>query len=157
MKKFSKLVALALACVMALTMLTACGGGGASATTKNNATVIASLNETRKTHGNAVLTEAKELNEVAAKVIDSYIRWKENPTSANSAAYEQTMAKEVWNRSFSVNGGSVKCVRTAGMNGIPTSFEYSNYEKMYNLDAQYIGMVSKESGGKTYLYIVFAK
>lgn len=30
MKKFSKLIALALACVMALTMLTACAGGGAS-------------------------------------------------------------------------------------------------------------------------------
>lgn len=157
MKKFSKLIALALACVMALTVLTACGGGGASATTKNNAAVIASLNETRKAHGRTALTEAKELNVVAAKVIDSYIKYKENGTQANNAAYEQTLSKEVWQNSISVNGSSVKCVLTAGINGIPSSFEYTNYRKMYELDAQYIGMVSKEYGGKTYLFMVFAK
>lgn len=44
MKKFSKLIALALACVMALTMLTACGG----AAVEDKETVLKALNTARK-------------------------------------------------------------------------------------------------------------
>ncbi len=46
MKKFSKLIALALACVLALTMLTACGGN----TVKREDQILGVMNEVRKEH-----------------------------------------------------------------------------------------------------------
>lgn len=65
MKKLSKLVALALACVMALTMLTACGGGS---TVKQEELILSALNEARKEYNLEPVKLDKKLSEVAISV-----------------------------------------------------------------------------------------
>lgn len=70
MKRFKKLVAVLLACVMALTLLTACGGGGASGGGSNSGEDVmkqltAKINENTKEYG-IVLTYDAQLDNRAA-------------------------------------------------------------------------------------------
>ena len=64
MKKLSKLVALALACVMALTMLTACGEGGGTSNDKNS--ILKALNAARKESSLSEVKLDDNLNAAAA-------------------------------------------------------------------------------------------
>lgn len=64
MKKFSKLIALALACVMALTMLTACGG----AAVENKETVLKALNTARKEASLGEVKMDENLNKAAEAI-----------------------------------------------------------------------------------------
>ena len=71
MKRFKKLVAVLLACVMALTLLTACGGGGSASGGSSNSgedvmkQLTAKINENTKDYG-IVLTYDTQLDNRAA-------------------------------------------------------------------------------------------
>lgn len=74
MKHLKKLAALLLVGVLALSLLTACGGGGStSADAQAEAAVMAAINENRPV-SSAKLQNSSELRETAKKDLDAAIR-----------------------------------------------------------------------------------
>lgn len=76
MKHLKKLAALLLVGVLALSLLTACGGGGStSADTQAETAVMAAINENRPV-GSAKLQNSSELRKIANQRIDAAISGK---------------------------------------------------------------------------------
>lgn len=75
MKHLKKLAALLLVGVLALSLLTACGGGGGStsADTQAEATVMAAINQNRP--ANDKLQNSSELREIANQDLDAAIKF----------------------------------------------------------------------------------
>lgn len=74
MKHLKKLAALLLVGVLALSLLTACGGGGStSADTQAEAAVMAAINQNRS--GNDKLQNSSELRKIANLDLDAAIKW----------------------------------------------------------------------------------
>lgn len=154
MKKFSKLVALALACVMALTMLTACGGGGN--TVKKEDQILGVLNEVRKEHSLGEVKMTSELSQLAETM------WKNSN--------DQT-----WHR-VTIDGETYLVYRVFGQNNpagltelikFKEFFEkgvqrYQNGENRYatsffgRSDLKYVGIYDKIENGKEYYGVVAA-
>lgn len=75
MKHLKKLAALLLVGVLALSLLTACGGGGStSADTQAEAAVMAAINETQNRSGKDKLQNSSELRETARRDLDAAIK-----------------------------------------------------------------------------------
>lgn len=76
MKHLKKLAALLLVGVLALSLLTACGGGGGStsADTQAEAAVMAAINETQNRSGKDKLQNSSELRETARRDLDAAIK-----------------------------------------------------------------------------------
>lgn len=90
MKKLSKLVALALACVMALTMLTACGGGGGTSNDKNS--ILKALNAARKESSLSEVKLDDNLN-AAAAIIYKNNKTNHQAVTVNGQKYAVHMVK----------------------------------------------------------------
>lgn len=75
MKHLKKLAALLLVGVLALSLLTACGGGGGStsADTQAETAVMAAINQNRS--GNDKLQNSSELRKIANLDLDAAIKW----------------------------------------------------------------------------------
>ena len=75
MKHLKKLAALLLVGVLALSLLTACGGGGSStsADTQAETAVMAAINQNRS--GNDKLQNSSELRKIANLDLDAAIKW----------------------------------------------------------------------------------
>lgn len=150
MKKLSKLVALALACVMALTMLTACGGGAKPApdVKGNYPEVMTAINEGRTKNKLATLTEDEELDKIAASVIDD-----------NIASYEEKNqslfnGSKVFGQKVTIDGKTVAVLtysRGLAYNG------FTKYWETLKTPMTHVGIAMKESKGVTYFVIVGAK
>lgn len=75
MKHLKKLAALLLVGVLALSLLTACGGGGStSADAQAEAAVMAAINETQNRSGKDKLQNSNELRETARRDLDAAIK-----------------------------------------------------------------------------------
>ena len=150
MKKLSKLVALALACVMALTMLTACGANAkpAPGVKEKYPEVMAAINEGRTKNKLATLTEDEELDKIAASVIDDHIAaYEENNQSLfnGDKVFKQkvtidgkTVAGQMYSRGLVYNG-------------------FTKYWETLKTPVTHVGIAMKESKGVTYFVIVGAK
>ena len=93
MKRFKKLVAVLLACVMALTLLTACGGGGgSSAPATPQAQLAAKINVKLKAAGMPTVTYNNQLDDKLDAFMDYCLT---NGVFSNPNMDEET-AYELW-------------------------------------------------------------
>ena len=83
MKCIKKLVAITLAAVLALTMLTACGGSGAQLNTKLSDDIAATVNSVRSDNKKAALKRAPEVEALFAEVAKTEAVYTADKTNAN--------------------------------------------------------------------------
>ena len=157
MKRFKKLVAVLLACVMALTLLTACGGGGgSSASTEERLT--AAINAQLKS-SNIHVTYSKGLGDQYANVMtvlsDTYTR----TGNIDTAIAEAKIAAEA--AGFSDGNGDVVTTTYSDkmtMDALADSFASKIKDGNYGQTEMKIGYASAPLGGTTgnMVYVGFA-
>ena len=84
MKCIKKLVAITLAAVLALTMLTACGGSGAQLNTKLSDDIAATVNSVRSDNKKAALKRAPEVEALFAEVAKAEAMFAADMSDANT-------------------------------------------------------------------------
>ena len=98
MKKLSKLVALALACVMALTMLTACGGGTVQV---KHPEALAKVNEMREKNGKNKVVENAELDAIAESLIDDFAQYGEKQATRDD--WTNALKAKAWSKTVTTS------------------------------------------------------
>ena len=94
MKHLKKLAALLLVGVLALSLLTACGGGGStSADAQAEAAVMTAINENQKRSGKDKLQNSSELRKIANQDLDAAINGKWGQLSSSFTVKSHTDLK----------------------------------------------------------------
>lgn len=94
MKHLKKLAALLLVGVLALSLLTACGGGGStSADAQAETAVMAAINENQKRSGKDKLQNSSELRKIANQDLDAAINGKWGQLSSSFTVKSHTDLK----------------------------------------------------------------
>ena len=156
MKKFSKLVALALACVMALTMLTACGASAKPAPSNpENAALLKAVQVTAEKYGRSVPKENAELDKIAQEML------------AANEAYYYNSDKDTWQKAFDVaykavsqltiDGAKVTCDSVSHGIKIPENNDFGKYSAFATRDCDYMGIASGTVNGHFTYVIVCVK
>lgn len=144
MKKLSKLVALALACVMALTMLTACGG-------KNyNGEILKAINATAQQNSHTPVKRNAELDKVAKELLPA-------AEAFNSKTDVVAWSKAIMDASskvgqMSIDGGKIYCLNITSGSALPQGpFGQRSIFATANID--YVGIASGTVNGN-FVYVV---
>ena len=144
MKKLSKLVALALACVMALTMLTACGG-------KNyNGEILKVINATAQQNSHTPVKRNAELDKVAKELLPA----AEAYNSKTDLVTYGTATKDAFSKvgQMTIDGGKIYCLTVMSGSALPQgSFGQRSIFATANVD--YVGIASGTVNGH-FVYVV---
>lgn len=158
MKRFKKFVAVLLACVMALTLLTACGGGGGGSSASTEERLTAAINAQLKS-SNIHVTYSKGLGDQYANVMtvlsDTYTR----TGNIDTAIAEAKIAAEA--AGFSDGNGDVVTTTYSDkttMDILADSFASKIIDGDYGQTEMKIGYASAPLGGTTgnMVYVGFA-
>ena len=165
MKCIKKLVALTLAAVLALTMLTACGGTpSVQDTTEATKQVVDNINAVRTENGLSALEVNTDATDVASKIValqekrdlklvsdEDYTTEMKTLTSlqvggkgrvgfytlVSTSSGEKSLTKEAWQKTY--DSGKVN---------------YSDYRIVHSADAKYVGVVMKQISNGKYITVV---
>ncbi len=154
MKKISKFVALALACVMALAMLTACGGASAGPANDNNTELLRVVNATAQKYGHSKVERVSELDKVAESLLaanEAYSYQKDFKTWAEAG----TTAVATINK-MTINGGKVLGVQPMGGATMPQNDDLGKYSIFATRNVDYVGIASGTVNGHFTFVIVCA-
>ncbi len=145
MKKFSKLVALALACVMALTMLTACGGGN------TNAQVMKAINATTQKYNHQQVKENADLDQIAKELLPAAAAYYTGEDKTAIGTSTGKMAVRI--ATMQIDGNSVLCSGCLFGNQLPQNGEFGQYSTFAKRDIDYVGIASGKVNGQ-FVYVV---
>lgn len=144
MKKLSKLVALALACVMALTMLTACGG-------KNyNGEILKAINATAQQNSHTPVKRKAELDKVAKELLPAaeafnsktdVVAWSKAIMDASSKVGQMT-----------IDGGKIYCLNITSGSALPQG-AFGQHSIFATANVDYVGIASGTVNGN-FVYVV---
>ena len=147
MKKLSKLVALALACVMALTMLTACGG-------KNyNGEILKAINATAQQNSHTPVKRNAELDKVAKELLPAAEALN---SKADFVTYDKA-TKDAFTKvgQMTIDGGKIYCLTVMSGSALPKgSFGQNSILAKVNVD--YVGIASGTVNGNLVYVVVCA-
>ena len=148
MKMFKKLVAVALAAVMALTMLTACGGSGSSTTVDPEVqAVLAGLNKRRVELGVGKVQLNSDMNAFAKEVAQARLSYIDG--KIKEAEFYNTLSKCMQKaKALNLGDGKTRCgALYAG--SLKTDFSNtSSSSSVVGSDAKYEGIAVVHDGTK---------
>ncbi len=152
MKKLSKLVALALACVMALTMLTACGGGGTVQVKYPEA--LAKVNEMREKNGKNKVVENAELDAIAESLIDDFAKYGEKQATKDD--WLNALKTKAWPKTVTTSKGTKGELDNCYAYWFEGDMNFNDL-KIGEKDITDIGFAFKKVGSRTYYVIPWVK
>ena len=159
MKTMKRCVAIALAAVMMMLMMTGCGGTADGSVSNRYPTIVAKINEARTYNGRTKVTEYASLDSVAEKGLNIYVQYLNNEISY--AALQNRWDKEVLTGT-AITGLQVVEPYYIGTRGISAS-DYNNatwnWKSDYyigNVSYKYAGIAVRSIGTKVYICVVFA-
>ncbi len=160
MKTMKRCVAIALAAVMMMLMMTGCGGTADGSVSNRYPTVVAKINEARTYNGRTKVTEYASLDSVAEKGLNIYVQYLNGEISKD--AMKSRWDKEVLTGT-AIAGLQVVEPYYIGTRGISAS-DYNNatwnWKSDYNIgysNYKYAGVAVRSIGSNVYICIVFAK
>lgn len=145
MKKLSKLVALALACVMALTMLTACGG-------KNyDGEILKAINATAQQNSHTPVKRNAELDKVAKELLPA----AEAYNSKTDLVTYGTATKDAFSkvRQMTIDGGKIYCLTITSGSALPQEGSFGQRSIFATANIDYVGIASGTVNGH-FVYVV---
>ena len=163
MKYVKKLLAVVLAAVLALTMLTACDGASAPSaplheTSKEVRTqVLNGLNKTRAELGKPDLKENAEVNLLAERYMAALKKCGANWNDTNMKNTRNELVKEAY--ALKIDGAEV--IRTMSqvrdIEGNDKPLVDGNYFGLDKIEADYVGIAVDNIGSKTYTIVWLIK
>ena len=144
MKKLSKLVALALACVMALTMLTACGG-------KNyNGEILKAINATAQQNSHTPVKRNAELDKVAKELLPAAEAYN---SKTDLVAYGKA-TKDAFTKvgQMTIDGGKIYGLTITSGSALPQG-AFGQHSIFATANIDYVGIASGTVNGN-FVYVV---
>ena len=144
MKKLSKLVALALACVMALTMLTACGG-------KNyNGEILKAINATAQQNSHTPVKRKADLDKVAKELLPAAEAYN---SKTDLVAYGKA-TKDAFTKvgQMTIDGGKIYGLTVLSGSALPQG-SFGQYSIFAKANVDYVGIASGTVNGN-FVYVV---
>jgi hypothetical protein len=165
MKCIKKLVALTLAAVLALTMLTACGGTpSVPETTEETKQIVDNINAVRTENGLSALEINTAVTDVAQKYLAVQEKKKLNLISEENYKKEmrELSAIKVAGRSYigylattTDSSGEKSLTKEAWQKTYDSGkVNYSDYRIVHSADAKYVGVVMKQISNGKYITVV---
>ena len=165
MKCIKKLVALTLAAVLALTMLTACGGTpSVQDTTEATKQIVDNINAGRTENGLSALEINTAVTDVAQKYLAVQEKKKLNLISEENYKKEmrELSAIKVAGRSYigylattTDSSGEKSLTKEAWQKTYDSGkVNYSDYRIVHSADAKYVGVVMKQISNGKYITVV---
>lgn len=157
MKRFKKFAAVVLACVMALTLLTACGGGGGSSSNGSTETQLtAAINENLKS-SNIHVTYSEGLGDQYANVMNTMQSVYQKTGDINQAMKEAQIAAEAAGFGNG-NGDVISATYTSNtsIRSLADTLANQIKDNHYGKSEMKIGYASGVLGSDSSLYVVFA-
>lgn len=168
MKKFRKIVSLAMACIMALCFMTACGGGGGGGgSTVDPAYArkstyekqqIEAINSLRDNIGQNTLTWNASMDNWAEDYLDVWAAYQTNQLRDDEYNTQISQVMNKYNNVATINGKTIACVHILLCCGELVKDDYSNQAPaVITLNATYVGNATKTVEGRMYGIVIIAK